>query len=55
MEKLFKVLAETHQIEQRAISVHLHQQIEVTLCMVLSPRDRAEDSNVPGAVSCGYF
>jgi hypothetical protein len=52
-KEVFEVLTEGDQIEQRAASVHLNQQIEITVGEVFSTRRRTKHTDIAGAVAHG--
>lgn len=50
VEEVFEVLTEPHEIEKGASGLHLYQQIQVAIRAILSSNDRAEQTDIAGAV-----
>jgi hypothetical protein len=46
VQELFEILAERHDVQQRAVWVHVHQQIDVAIRADVATRDRAEYAEV---------
>ena len=51
IQELFEVLTKGHQIEERAVWVHLYEQFDVTRGMVLAACDGAEQTYVVSTVA----
>jgi hypothetical protein len=49
-EKVVEILPKPHDVRQRTVGVHLHQQIDIAICAVISTRDGAEHTKVAGPV-----
>ena len=52
-EELFQILLETDEVEEGSVVVHLDQQIDVAVGLVVAARDGTEDAHVPRAVRGG--
>jgi hypothetical protein len=52
-QKIFEVLLEPNQVEERSVAFHLDQQIDVAVGPVLAACDGTDDAHVPRAVPGG--
>lgn len=53
LEQLFEILTEAHNIQEGSVWFHVNQEVDVTSSAVVPSPDRAKQSQIACAVSCG--
>ena len=46
VEQFFEILTKPYDVQQRTVGIHVHEQIDITVCAVITTGDGAEHAEV---------